>query len=95
MKKRKNRDFNFARARKVTSEETEAFRVAIEKTLGVHRPKRGRPEKDPSEKFTPISIRLHPTALAWAKKEALRHGVGYQTIINDLLMKKATKRKAS
>jgi predicted DNA binding CopG/RHH family protein len=27
--------------------------------------------------------------LAWAKKEAKKRGVGYQTIINEILLKKA------
>jgi hypothetical protein len=30
---------------------------------------------------------LSPKALAWAKKEAKRRGVGYQTVINETLLK--------
>ena len=74
--------------RRITPEETEMFRKAIEKKLGVKRPSRGRPEKT-VDKYTPISIRLHPKVLQWAKREAKRRGVGYQTVINDVLLKVA------
>lgn len=32
------------------------------------------------------SIRLNPKVLAWAKKEAQRRGIGYQTVINEALL---------
>ena len=86
---KKQKEFRFENARRVTPQETEAFRKAIEDKLGEKRPKRGRPPKSPEAKFSPISIRLHPLALAWAKKEAKKRGVGYQTIINELLLEKA------
>ncbi len=86
---KKPKEFRFENARRVTPQETELFRKAIEEKLDVKRPKRGRPPKATKEKFTPISIRLHPLALAWAKKEAKKRGVGYQTIINELLLEKA------
>ena len=86
---KKPREFHFENARRVTPRETESFRKAIEDKTGVPRAKRGRPAKTPEDKFEHISIRLHPTALAWAKKEAKRRGVGYQTIINEILLKKA------
>lgn len=86
---KKQKEFHFENARRVTPRETEAFRKAIEAKLGVERPKRGRPPKSAGERFEPISIRLHPLALAWAKKEAKRRGVGYQTVINELLLEKA------
>jgi len=85
---KKQKEFRFDKARRVTPEETEMFRKAIEKKLGVKLPKRGRPPKTEREKFIPISIRLHPDALDRVKKEAARQGVGYQTIINRMLMKK-------
>ncbi|MBO9666361.1 MAG: BrnA antitoxin family protein [Bdellovibrio sp.] len=75
--------------RKVTPSETAIFREMIEKKLGVKRPKRGRPPKAVGAKMTPISIRVHPKVLSWAKKEAKRRGVGYQTVINDVLLKAA------
>lgn len=42
--------------------------------------------KDPSEKYKPISIRLHPKVMEWAKAEAEKRGVGYQSIINETLL---------
>ena len=86
---KKPKEFRFDKARRVTTQETEAFRKAIEKKLGSSRPSRGRPPKPTDQKFAPISIRLHPLALAWAKKEAKRRGVGYQTVINEILLEKA------
>jgi hypothetical protein len=35
------------------------------------------------------SIRLHPKVLAWARREARRRKVGYQTVINEALLEKA------
>ncbi len=54
--------------------------------LGVKRAVRGRPAKG-AEKYQPVSIRLHPKVLNWARSEAKRRGVGYQTIINEILLK--------
>ncbi len=64
----------------------EAARRAIEQKLGQPRRGRGRPAKG-SEKYLAVSIRLNPKALTWAKKEAKRRGVGYQTVINEVLLK--------
>lgn len=87
--KKTNKKESASSWRKVTSSETEMFRQMIEKKLGVKRPKRGRPAKPEGAKMKPISIRLHPKVLLWAKKEAKRRGVGYQTVINEVLMKAA------
>jgi predicted DNA binding CopG/RHH family protein len=48
---------------------------------GIHRPQKG------IEKDKPVSIRLRPNVLAWAKREAKKRGLGYQTVINELLLK--------
>ncbi len=85
---KKQKEFHFESARRVTADETEMFRKAIENKTGKPRPKRGRPPKPSGSKFEPISIRLHPLALALAKQEAKRRGVGYQTIINEILLEK-------
>ena len=85
---KKPKDFPFERARRVTAEEVEAARAAIAAKLGKPRPKRGRPPKG-AEKYRPIAIRLHPRIVAWAKKQAKRRGVGYQTVINEALLKAA------
>ena len=82
----KAKEFPFESARRVTAKETTAARRAIEKRLGKKRPlRRGRPPKG-DDKYLPISIRLSPKVVAWAKKEAQRRGVGYQTVINEVLL---------
>jgi uncharacterized protein (DUF4415 family) len=83
---KKAKEFPFEAARRVTAKEIEAARKAIEKKLGRKRPRRGRPPKG-TEKHQAISIRLSPKVIAWAKKEGRRRGVGYQTVINEVLLK--------
>ncbi|MBI1815472.1 MAG: BrnA antitoxin family protein [Deltaproteobacteria bacterium] len=80
------KDFPIEQARRVTAREVEAARKAIEERLGRKRVRRGRPPKG-DEKYAPFSIRLHPRVIAWAKKEAKRRGLGYQTVINEALIK--------
>lgn len=87
MKSSKN--FPFENARRITSQEVAAGKKAIEEKTGKKRTSRGRPAKSDDEKFVATSIRLHPKIIAWAKKEAKKQGVGYQTIINEVLLKKA------
>ena len=82
----KPKEFPFEAARRVSAREVEAARKAIEHKLGKKRPRRGRPPKG-TNKFKPVSIRLHPSVIAWAKREAKKRGLGYQTVINEVLMK--------
>jgi uncharacterized protein (DUF4415 family) len=90
MKKQKgdpeNPPFNFSRAQRVTPEETEFFRKAYENTFGVRRRRRGRPAKAAHHKYRDIHLKLHPRALAWTRTEAKRRGIGYQTLINEILL---------
>ncbi len=79
-------EFPFERARRVTPEENQKFRDAIAHQFGITPRKRGRPEED-KEEYEPISIRFHPKIIAWAKQEAEKRGVGYQTVINEALLK--------
>ena len=79
-------EFPFDRARRVTAKENEKFRAAISEQFGVELKKRGRPAKEDEEKYEPISIRLHPMVLVWAKAEAEKRGIGYQTVINEVLL---------
>jgi len=79
-------EFPFERARRVTAEESQEFRAAIAQQFGIKLKKRGRPMKEEEEKYEPIAIRLHPKALAWAKEEAKKRGIGYQTVINEVLL---------
>jgi uncharacterized protein (DUF4415 family) len=83
---KKPKEFPFERARRVTASEAETARKAIERKLGKKRPRRGRPPKG-VEKYQPVSIRLHPRVITWAKREAKRRGLGYQTVINEVLLK--------
>ena len=84
---KKTKTFPFEKARRVTAREIIGARKAIEKKTGVKRPVRGRPTKG-VHKYVPISIRLHPKILSWAKREAKKRGIGYQTVINESLIKK-------
>jgi uncharacterized protein (DUF4415 family) len=81
------KEFPFENVRRLAAKEVEAARKAIEARLGTERPARpGRPPKG-KEKYQAVSIRLSPKVIAWAKKEAKRRGVGYQTVINETLLK--------
>jgi len=83
---KKESEFPFERARRVTPEESQQFREAISEQFGMKLRKRGRLAKNEEEKYELISVRLHPKVLAWAKKEAQKRGVGYQTVINEVLL---------
>jgi uncharacterized protein (DUF4415 family) len=84
----KEKEFPFEAARRVSAAEVAAARKAIASKLGKRRPSRGRPPKG-AMKYQPVSIRLHPRVVAWAKREAKRRGIGYQTVINEALIKAA------
>lgn len=71
--------------RKPTTEEKVRWQKAAENTLK----RLGRPNKKPSEKYIAISIKLDPQIIKWAKKEAKKRKIGYQTVINEVLLKKA------
>ena len=76
--------------RKITAEEVEQFRQAYKNTFGEEPPpRRGRPPKASQHKYRDIHLKLHPKALHWAQSEARRRGIGYQTLINDLLLRHA------
>ncbi len=84
------KEFPFHKARRITAEELKSHRKAIESLEGRKRPVRvGRPPKALDEKYIPISVRLHPVALAWLKRQAKKQSVPYQTIINQILLQQA------
>ena len=85
------KEFPFKKSRRITLKETISAKKAIEKKTGVKRPTRGRPIKG-LHKYVPTSIRLHPKVLSWAKREAKKRGIGYQTVINESLIKKISAR---
>ena len=82
---KKEKEFDFSKARRVTPKETAVFKKAIEKTFSVKRPSRGRPPKG-SDKYRDVHIRLDPKALAWVQAQAKNRGIGYQTLINEILL---------
>ena len=49
----------------------------------------GRKPKQEGTLYVPVSMRLHPQALEWAKAEAKRRGIGYQSLINEILLDKS------
>ena len=81
-------EFPFERGRKVHPVERRRFRKAYENTFGEKPPRRGRPPKK-TDKYMGIYIRLHPKALSWARAQAARRGIGYQTVINESLLRLA------
>ena len=74
---------DFKRARRVTPEEHRMFHQAVQNFR-----LRGRPKKI-SGKYLRVTIRLHPDVLQWARTEAKKHGLGYQTVINQTLLSHA------
>jgi len=87
---KRSNEFTFDRARRVTVSEVESARKAIAEKQGLpRRPRRGRPPKPDSEKAAAVSIRLSPVVIRWAKREAKKHGTGYQTFINQVLQRMA------
>ncbi len=83
------REFPFDKARHVTTAEVRKAHKAIEDKLGKKRRSRGRPLKALSERYRAVSIRLHPKVMSWAKAQAKKQHVGYQTVINEVLLKLA------
>jgi uncharacterized DUF497 family protein/predicted DNA binding CopG/RHH family protein len=75
--------------RRVTPEEHARFQDAYVNTFGKEPPRRGRPRKSLSHKYRDIHLKLHPKALGWAQSEAKRRGIGYQTLINEILLRHA------
>ena len=71
---------DFKRARRITPEEHKMFRKAVQNFRS-----RGRPKKI-FGKYRSVTIRIHPYALEWAKTEAKKRGLGYQTFINQTLL---------
>jgi hypothetical protein len=71
---KKESEFPFERARRVTPEEIQKFREAISEQFGMKLRKQARPAKSEDEKYELISLRLHPKGvhLSFAEKEKKR-----------------------
>jgi uncharacterized protein (DUF4415 family) len=88
---------DWKKMRHVTPLEVEEARKALEKKYGKKIPPRpsrfgGRPPKG-LLKYKHVSIRLDPVALAWAREQGERGKIGYQTVINQVLLSVACRVK--
>ena len=89
MQKRKKGEpmkINGKNFKRLTKKQHEKFKKTAENTLK----KLGRPALEENKKYIPTYIRFHPKVVAWAKKESKKRGIGYQTVINDELLKKVS-----
>lgn len=48
--------------------------------------RRGRPPKSEEEKYRSTHILFHPKIIEWARSEAEKRGIGYQSVINEVLL---------
>ena len=82
-------EFPFDRARRVTPEEHQRFKAAIEQQLDVKL--RDRPSVAQSgEHYESVVLQLHPKVLSWAKAEAEKQGVAYQAVIDAVLLQQVS-----
>jgi uncharacterized protein (DUF4415 family) len=81
----KIRQFDFSKARRITAAERKMYRRAYKNTFGEEMPRRGRPPHGP-RKYKDVHIKIHPLALKWVKSRAKKRGIGYQTVINEILL---------
>jgi uncharacterized protein (DUF4415 family) len=78
--------------RRVSPEDVEAARLALEKKYGIKIPPRvagpGRPPKG-DLKYKHVNIRIAPEVLSRVRAAAQKRGIGYQTLINEILRRAA------
>ncbi len=74
-----SKEFPIEKARRVTRRELAAARKAIEDKTEAPRQTRSRPPKAEPGGYLATSIRLHPKLIAWARREARKRGIPYQT----------------
>lgn len=84
------KSFPFESARRVTATEVRAAQKAITARTGKKRPPRGRPAIASTARYVPVSIRLHPRVVRWARQQSKRLRIGYQTVINRALLRRAS-----
>ena len=80
---------DFKHGRRLTPHERATFAKAYRNTFKEEPPHFGRPFKYMDAKLVPVSIRLHPTILAWAREQAHKKHMGYQSFLNRLLLRLA------
>lgn len=82
----KRKEFSIESDQRNTSQKVVDGEKDAQRQLSDYIYKTGRRPKTEKEKYKPVSIRLHPVVLEWAKAEAERRGVGYQSVINETLL---------
>lgn len=81
------KEFPFEKSRRITKTETKQAKKAIEHFTGKKRVRPvGRPVKKQADRLVAVSIRLHPNIIKWTKKQAKQKGIGYQSLINQILL---------
>jgi uncharacterized protein (DUF4415 family) len=87
---KENPPFDIKSARRVTSAEHARFHQAYVNTFGKEPPvRRGHPFKKPGDLYKHVHMRIKPTVLARVRAKALKKGIGYQTLINQILERAA------
>jgi predicted DNA binding CopG/RHH family protein len=82
-------EFPFDRSRRVTPEEHQRFKAAIEQQLGVKLRDRTIVAQS-EESYESVVLQLHPKVLSWAKAEAEKQGIAYQAVINAVLLQQVS-----
>lgn len=70
----------------VTTDCVSDSQAAVAKTAALTSKRRGRPPKKEADKYRPTHIFFHPKIVEWAKAEAEKRGIGYQSVINEALL---------
>lgn len=77
-----NTEFPFAKARRITPEEVNQAKTAIQKQFGDEYIVRSK-----DDDYELISLKINPKIIAWAKNEAEKQGINYQVFLNNELLK--------
>ena len=74
------------RGHRISPERHAMYSKALDEKYGLDRPRMGRPPKG-AARYVPVSLRLPPEVLSWAKAKAKHLSIGYQTVLKDALLK--------
>lgn len=73
-------------ARTLTSVEDFSTESSVSSGEDAKPQRRRRSPRARGSRYTPIAIRLHPDVITWARTEGEKRGIGYQTVINEVLL---------
>jgi predicted DNA binding CopG/RHH family protein len=76
------------RAHRVTPAEHQHFKTLLAQQLGTQSV--ANTVITPEEPYQAVSLQLHPKILNWAKAEAQKRGIEYQTVINEVLRRQVS-----